>query len=510
METLWLISAIAAGSALVAAILARSRSRREERKRDRFLEEHADARTTTIHELARQAHDSGVVGEVTDTGWRPLSTVRPSIPRPVYPPEPKSPPVLDRAVGPATTDVLLRLGQAFSPAAPVNRQDLFAGRHSQMERLINVAFERGQHAAIYGERGVGKTSLAIVMTLVFGARGTKLAAKVNCDATDTYDSIWRKALEEIEIVQQLTPRVYSSDIGEAVAGAVSSLDQLDEIKPADVRRLLSFITKAAELVIFVDEFERLRDRAVTTSFADTLKMLSDQQVPATVVIVGVADDIEELISEHLSIERALVQIHMPRMSSDELKEIVRRGLETVDMKIEDRACDEIALLSRGLPHFTHSIAQASARAALEDGYTEITTEHVAEAMRRLVEGTQESLVDAYLEAVASHRETIYPYVLLAAALARSDVRGFFAPADLVKPMEVVTGREYRIPSFSRHLHALSKQERGPALLRRGIEHRYRFRFMNPLLQPFVLMRGVATGMITLDDLDAFYEKNDTA
>ncbi len=38
-----------------------------------------------------------------------------------------------------------------------------------------------------------------------------------------------------------------------------------------------------------------------------------------VVIVGVADDVNELIGEHNSIKRALTQIRIPRMSNEELR-----------------------------------------------------------------------------------------------------------------------------------------------------------------------------------------------
>lgn len=57
--------------------------------------------------------------------------------------------------------------RAFSPSAPIASKALFAGRHEQMSELINIAYESGQHAVIYGERGVGKTSLARVMKEVF-------------------------------------------------------------------------------------------------------------------------------------------------------------------------------------------------------------------------------------------------------------------------------------------------------------------------------------------------------
>lgn len=50
--------------------------------------------------------------------------------------------------------------QLFSPAAPINAADLFAGRREEIKRFISAIDERGRHVILYGERGVGKTSLA--------------------------------------------------------------------------------------------------------------------------------------------------------------------------------------------------------------------------------------------------------------------------------------------------------------------------------------------------------------
>ena len=43
-------------------------------------------------------------------------------------------------------------------------------------------------------------------------------------------------------------------------------------------------------------------------FADLIKTLSDQLVRATVVLVGVADNVSDLVAEHESIEGALCGI----------------------------------------------------------------------------------------------------------------------------------------------------------------------------------------------------------
>lgn len=64
----------------------------------------------------------------------------------------------------------------FSPSAPITRKDLFAGRTKQLMQLIDAVTEPGQHAVIYGERGVGKTSMAAVCVEIFAPH----AVKVNC------------------------------------------------------------------------------------------------------------------------------------------------------------------------------------------------------------------------------------------------------------------------------------------------------------------------------------------
>lgn len=470
---------------------------------DLGMDDTTAAQASTREGLRRLAEDAGVATESTGAGWRPVRFEE--LPASDRQDQPRTDPATDPATSGSSAPTGLperwiRVGQVFSPAAPVNRQDLFAGRHGQMEALIDAAFERGQHAVVFGERGVGKTSLATIMTMVLGAGGSKLAVKVNCDATDTYDSLWRKIFDEFDFLAssgQALPREASSRL----RGIVGSLDPDRALTPDQVRKTLRLMGNIKDSAIFVDEFERLRDRQVTTLFADTLKMMSDQLVPATIIIVGVADNIQELLAEHRSIERALVQIHMPRMSSTELGEIVRRALEQVDMKIEEPALELITSISQGLPHFTHLIAQGAARAAIDDSERSIVEKHVESALSSLVDKTQETIVEAYNTATFSNRETLYPLVLLAAAMAPSDQQGFFAAADLVVPLSTVAKKPYDIPAFSRHLHALSQVNRGPTLQRKGSEHRYRFRFANPMLQPYVLMRGLSDGTISPEDLN---------
>src|SRR5450759_55261 len=92
-------------------------------------------------------------------------------------------------------------GRIFTPTSPIEERSLFAGRRPQIEKIIDAVNQKGQHAIIFGERGVGKTSLAKVLSsCLSGVPNTSiLAARINCDTADNFDSVWRKVFSELQL-----------------------------------------------------------------------------------------------------------------------------------------------------------------------------------------------------------------------------------------------------------------------------------------------------------------------
>src|SRR5580693_7002977 len=56
-----------------------------------------------------------------------------------------------------------RLRNAYTPAQPVTDRRMFAGRTKLMTTLIRLIEDQRLHTVIYGERGIGKTSLLQVL-----------------------------------------------------------------------------------------------------------------------------------------------------------------------------------------------------------------------------------------------------------------------------------------------------------------------------------------------------------
>ena len=177
------------------------------------------------------------------------------------------------------------------------------------------------------------------------------------------------------------------------------------------------------------------------------------------------------------------------------------------MSATDEVKSRIARLSQGLPHYTHLLTQEAAKALIwHEGpdATEITSDHALMAMRRAVARSPQTLTQRYHSATSSSRgRTLYPDVLLASALASGDDLGYFAAGDVREPLRAITDRPLDIPAFSPHLHQLCESDRGQVLHRVGSPRRYRFRFTNPLMQPYVIMRALSEGALTTQLLERF-------
>lgn len=384
------------------------------------------------------------------------------------------------------------LAKAFSPSAPIDQRALFAGRLAQFTEVLNALAQKGQHAILFGERGVGKTSLARVLSATVPALsgGNLLVASINCDVTMDFSSIWHRLLRDITLTSQRQGMGFTSNPVNTVTPVNAMLPEV--VTPDDVRILLRQIGKS---LIVIDELDRLEDERTAQLLADTIKGLSDHAVDCTLLLVGVADSVDALIHEHQSIERALVQVRMPRMSPPELAEIIDKGLQQAGMVISDDAKQCVVELSQGLPHYTHLLTQLAAQRAATLANVQVELPDVRVAIDQALGKAQQSIISAYHIATASPRDNMYKQVLLACAKAPTDTLGYFAAVDVRDPLSNIMGRRYEIPAFSQHLNAFCEDHRGPVLQRMGSARRYRFRFVNPLMQPFVIMDGLKKGLI---------------
>ncbi len=203
------------------------------------------------------------------------------------------------------------------------------------------------------------------------------------------------------------------------------------------------------------------------------------------------------MKEHASIDRALHQVPMPRMSNDENKQIITSGLSRSEMRIPDSLASQIASLAQGFPHYAHLMGLYAGLAANDGGRVEVLATDLDKAVRSAIDRAQASIKSEYNKATTSpRRDALFKIVLLACALAKTDVGGYFYAADVRDQLTILTHKEYRITDFAQHLNDFS-EKRGPILEKVGHKRKFRFRFINPLMQTYVILEGLAAGKLQL-------------
>lgn len=388
--------------------------------------------------------------------------------------------------------------EAFSPGAPVQEKDLFAGRSSQIAQLEDAVNQRGRHAILFGERGVGKTSLANILAVAMRRPNKELIyVRVNADPTDTFKSLWKKVFKRMSYV-------VSSSEGE-ITKKISD-DFTVELTPDDVQLVLGEFSGNQIPIIVLDEFDRIQDRHTTQLVADTIKALSDYSVNATIIIVGVAEDVSTLIQGHESITRSLIQVRMPRMSTEELKQLILTRYKRCGITTDADAVWKIIFLSRGLPYYAHLLGMNSARYAIDNKKLSVTHQDVDRALTRSIGELDQSIKEKYMTAIRSQKgdDTLYASVMLACALATTDELGRFQQSAVTAPLNKLhPGKAYKPSTFALHMNAFCEDERGRVLQRFGTPRNYRYRFSDPMLQPFVILKGLNDGLLNDETAEIF-------
>src|SRR3954447_21241088 len=144
-------------------------------------------------------------------------------------------------------------GELFTPSSPVGTAELFAGRQKQINKLLDVVSERGRHAIIYGEPGVGKTFIAQILRMVVPVKSSTVRyIRRPVFSSDTFSSIWLDIFREIKFVVEF-------DKSGPVEISLYDLYDQGGVKPIDVVRELSAFSENDIPIIVIDEYNLIND-----------------------------------------------------------------------------------------------------------------------------------------------------------------------------------------------------------------------------------------------------------
>jgi hypothetical protein len=147
----------------------------------------------------------------------------------------------------------------------------------------------------------------------------------------------------------------------------------------------------------------------------------------------------------------------------------------------------------------------AARSAVNEKRKVVTDYDLKNAIKIAIQDIDQTIRERYLAATVSQRrdEALYEPVLLACALATSDELGRFQQSAVAAPLNKITGRDYEASTFAFHMNEFTTEKRQNVLRRLGETRNYRYCFTDPMMQPFVILKGLNEGLITEEIAELF-------
>jgi Cdc6-like AAA superfamily ATPase len=396
-------------------------------------------------------------------------------------------------------ETLLRT--TLSPTTPIRSPEHLRGREKKLEDIRRALVQPGRSVFVYGDRGVGKTSLA--QTAAFEHQSSsKPPVLIGCDASSTFG----------RVAQQITTRLLGLDAtliksSNELKGALSSSGLNVEARrstdkgpvpfPQSVDEAINMLLQAAKQhssqpVIVVDEFERVKEDGERALFADLIKQTGDQSMPFKLIFCGVASSLGELLDAHHSCYRYLVTVELERLLPAPRFEIINEASNAVGVSIEASSLGRISAISDGFPHYIHLIAEKLLWEIFSDPepITVSNPTHYLQAIKAAVLDIEAKLKATYEKATQKYVESDqYEAVLWAVAdhheLSRRSADIFEIYRHLADKYQITTLTRDK---FTQRINALKRSAHGQIL--KGSRQGW-YEFREPVMRGYVRLQAEA-------------------
>jgi Cdc6-like AAA superfamily ATPase len=371
------------------------------------------------------------------------------------------------------------LSENLTPARAINSPEHLRGREKMLMQIERAFNSPGKHIFIFGDRGVGKTSLALTAASLHQSSDAS-PINVSC-GSNNFLNVVRDAVKQTlpagdtvfqrKIEQRLRAGIagFGYDFVKSLqSGTVPHIESVNDA--VSLLRFISEFHSKSPIIVF-DEFDRIPDQDQRKICADIIKQVSDTGVNVRFIFCGIGSSVEELLDVHLSTGRYISPIALERLTHDARWEIVESAAKAVGVEIAHNHRVRIGQISDGFPSYIHLITEQILWSMFDDEDTveKCLQSHFQIGVSRAVEEAETTLKIIYDKATQKYGDD-YQEVLWALAddhLLRRQTTSVYEKSYL-RIMEQRSDRKKLTKTqFSGRLNNLKNQRHGCILVGKG-------------------------------------------
>jgi hypothetical protein len=387
---------------------------------------------------------------------------------------------------------------------PIRSIEHLHGRQNELNRIEKALFMPGRHIFIYGDRGVGKSSLAATVANQYQSAESEYI-DVSCSPDATLSSV----VANIAYQSVNASRIHKIKNRNALSADLKYLkaDRISESTLHDLHKEIHTLLDAVEVlrevasfhsnnpIVVIDEFDRMQSSAERNLFADLLKHLGDKNIDIKFIFTGVGKSLDELLGAHQSAIRQLETIELPKLGWEARWDIVINALREFQIEISRDIYIRIAAVSDGYPYYVHLITEKLLWHLFEQPMmvTKITWNDYYAALRDAIDSISAELKRPY-EMAINQRSGDYEEVLWSTAdsefLLRFLKDMYSSYEYIMKQFPDKQSLDYE--KFSSRIRSLKGQSCGAVLISESKPGLYSYR--EKMLRGYVRMQAEAHGI----------------
>lgn len=329
------------------------------------------------------------------------------------------------------------LSENLTPSDSIKTPARLFGREKTLTTIDRAFGSPGRQIFIYGDRGVGKTSLAL--TTAYMHTGIEnLPIYVMCGKTNNFGQTIQAIGNAIVPVEHRMEKVSSGgSFNFSLPGGLGGIGisngspgSYNIAPPQSLNEALDIVRYVASkrrntTIIIVDEMERIESHAEREKFAEFIRNIPELNADVRFIFCGIMHDVTELLQSHASAGRILETIELKRLNYSDLWKILTVVAEKLRIEIQEEALVRIGQVSDGFPHYVHLIGECLFWSIFDDPGEVIKSgpQHYKTAITGALQRTEAALQAAYEKATRKTRNTAdYEEALWALADSTSDKR----------------------------------------------------------------------------------------
>ena len=362
---------------------------------------------------------------------------------------------------------------------------MFTGRIKELKflyRNLRQSFKKPQprYILIKGDRGSGKSSLALYVKEFATGEFQSLSVYTNIGGVKTTDDVILRIIESIgregNKISTLKDKIFEF-LGEGtfkmnLFGFLTFNKEVAK-KRFNVQNITHFIQKFVlevlskkdrhGLLLILDDINGVSKEA---QFAGFLKSLVDTiavetpHLPFMLIICATEEKWTEVIESHESVSRIFDHVELGPMKKDEVKEFYRKAFSLVNIQITNSSLELMYSMTQGYPALVQELGDAVFWVD-EDG--KITETDVMEGLREASERIGRKYFRHVYETIKSER-----YRKILSILAKHKIKHTFTKNDLKQALKKTNLSDSDINNFIRRFKDLG------ILKSTGIRGQYQF------------------------------------